>query len=156
MAKNRINPGDIVIIPLGNELYTFGHVLTHGRLLIYRYSSNSNSVVVDELIKKKRLLTCGVDFGLEKGKWKKIGHAELPSDLLVSKTWKGSTLGKHLIDLVVDGRLILSVPREQGIGLPRYEVWSTERVAERLGYYFRKEKDPWTRVHGKLGMVLKK
>lgn len=151
----RVVPGDIILVPLSSVEMCFGQVLTHGSLLVFDFCTDNRFVDIDDITSKRRLCRVMIDEDMSRGYWEKIGHSQIPPDLVTVKFYKASSRAPDLYDLIIDGNIAQrAVAKQAVLGLPYAEIWNPEWLEERLGYYFRGENDPWDESNLKLGFVL--
>ena len=133
--SQRINPGDIFEIDLGDGCYGYGRVLkqTCG---FYDLRLNSRPPIESIIASPILFKVWVMDYAIKKKRWKIIGHASLTKDLLSSPYFfkKDSISGQ--LSVTLDGSQEIPATLDECEKLECAAVWDPEHVEDRLRDYF--------------------
>lgn len=138
----KINEGDIFVVPIRDNRFVFGKVLTNS-WGFYDLISKTPSIDLNSLTDVGIAFKIWVsNFPIKKGAWKVIGNLPLSKgESEISYFYKQDKINNKLWKTVT-GAEEIPVSIEECENLELAAVYDPEHVIERLEYYFSQENDP--------------
>lgn len=137
--------GDVLRIPLGSEKFAFAWVLSTPLFAFFDYQQDGElSPAVDELVMQPIAFRIWVmDRAVGDGRWKRIGHAAVPSETALTPWFfKQDPISRDL-SLTQTGAEEVPASPEECRGLERAAVWDPEHVEDRLRDHFAGMPNKW-------------
>lgn len=151
MAKRiKFNLGDVIVIPLENDLYTVGRIMKslHDSvfILVYKISpvKNADEINIDELYKEKDILmTWCYDTVIKKNIWPIIGNIPVEPDFKMPYFSTDDGLGNyHLIRDDGDPDFVrpplIKVSKEESLKYYSYGVSNEYALPKKCLYLYKK------------------
>lgn len=144
--RQQYKVGAIVKIPLGDGQHTYARILEPPLFAFYDALARDD-LDVDTIITKPILFKVWVmRHAITSGRWLKVGHRSLDSDLQQSPFFfKQDALRPEIFTLYRDGKEFPAT-REESKGLERAAVWEPEHVEERLRDYYAGRANRWVNL----------
>ena len=142
-AKQRWTVGAVVLIPLGDERFTYAQMLDAPEYAFFDFQSNE-PVAAEEVIQKPVAFRLWVmRYAHSGGRWKKVGTSPVDESLKGKVHRFNQDRLNHKIRLTLDGFEGPLVTAEECEGVECAAVWDPEHIENRLRDHFSGVPNKW-------------
>lgn len=135
MARQTITVGSIIEVPLADDLYSYGQIISRAEVAFFNYiGCQLDDKYLPPMNYDGVLFIVSImNYAITSGRWKKVKKMEIDGKLLGRREYfMQDAITQEISIYQSDDGAIRPGSRSEAQGLERAAVWSPEHVEERL------------------------